>query len=111
MFEVHQRGFRFTPEIFGEQYEYPVSAHAPAAGIKRLVFENPRGNIRVTGGDAQEVTINGRKLIRSYSRSEADRTQAGTPLELADANGRPVHSSVEVAGTYRPDSARATASG
>lgn len=82
LFEVHQRGIRFTPEIFGEQYDYPVSAHAPMAGVKRVVFENPRGNIRITGGDAQEITVTGRKLIRTYSRSEADRTNGNTPLEL-----------------------------
>jgi DUF4097 and DUF4098 domain-containing protein YvlB len=82
LFEVHQRGIRFTPEIFGEQFDYPVSAHAAAAGVKRVVFENPRGNIRVTGGDAQEITVTGRKLIRSYSHSEADRTNGNTPLEI-----------------------------
>ena len=82
LFEVHQRGIRFTPEIFGEQYDYPISAHASMAGVKRIVFENPRGNIRVTGGDGQEITVTGRKLIRTYSRSEADRTHGSTPLEL-----------------------------
>ncbi len=88
LFEAHQRGVRFTPEIFGEQYDYPVSAQAPAAGIKRIVFENPRGNIRVTGGDAQEITVSGHKLIRSYSRDEADRTNANTPLELVPQGDR-----------------------
>ena len=29
--------------------------------MKRIVFENPRGNIKVTGGDATEVTVTGRK--------------------------------------------------
>ncbi len=82
LFEVHQRGIRFTPEIFGEQYDYPVSAHATAMGVKRIVFENPRGNIRVTGGDTQEITVTGRKLIRTYSRTEADRTNGNTPVEI-----------------------------
>lgn len=82
LFEVHQRGIRFTPEIFGEQYDYPVSAHASMAGVRRIVFENPRGNIRITGGDAQEITVTGRKLIRTYSRREAERTNGNTPLEL-----------------------------
>ena len=82
MFEAHQRGIRFSPEIFGEQYDYPVSAHASAAGAKRIVFENPRGNIRVTGADTTEVTITGHELIRSYSRSDADRTHTNTPLEI-----------------------------
>ena len=37
--------------------------------------------------------------------------RTGAPLMLADANGRPVHSSVMVAGTYVPDRAKATATG
>ncbi|HLK47414.1 MAG TPA: DUF4097 family beta strand repeat-containing protein [Bryobacteraceae bacterium] len=82
LYEVHQRGIRFTPEIFGEQFDYPVSAHSAASGVKRLVFENPRGNIRVTGGAAAEITVTGHKLVRAYSRNEADRTNGNTPLEI-----------------------------
>ncbi|HEY1239732.1 MAG TPA: DUF4097 family beta strand repeat-containing protein [Bryobacteraceae bacterium] len=88
LFEVHQRGIRFSPDFFGEQYDYPLSAQAAASGVKRIVFENPRGNIRVTGGDAQEVTITGHKLIRSYSRDEADRTDRITPLEIVPQGDR-----------------------
>jgi DUF4097 and DUF4098 domain-containing protein YvlB len=88
LFQVHQRGIRFTPEIFGEQYDYPVTAQATAVGVKRIVFENPRGNIRITGADAQEVTVNGHKLIRSYSRSEADRTDGITPIQLVPQGDR-----------------------
>ncbi|MBZ5578424.1 MAG: DUF4097 family beta strand repeat-containing protein [Acidobacteriia bacterium] len=88
MFEVHQRGIRFSPEIFGEQYDYPVSAHAAAAGIKRVVFENPRGNIRVTGGDGMEVTVTGHKLIRAISRNDADGTHRVTPLEIVPQGDR-----------------------
>ncbi len=88
LFEVHRRGIRFTPEIFGEQFDYPVEAHAPAAGMKRIIFENARGNIRVTGGDTQDVTINGHKLIRAYTREEADRTNGNTPLEIAPEGDR-----------------------
>ena len=88
LFQVHQRGLRFTPEIFGEQFDYPVSANASAAGMQRIVFENPRGNIRVTGSDTQEVTVNGHKLIRAYSRTDADRTHGNTPLELVPQGDR-----------------------
>ncbi|MGD0498172.1 MAG: DUF4097 family beta strand repeat-containing protein [Bryobacteraceae bacterium] len=69
-------------DLWGQQYGYPISASGPAAGIKRIVFENPRGNIKVTGGDSQEVQVMGRKLIRSYGHSEADRTNQNTPVEL-----------------------------
>src|SRR5579872_4904872 len=88
LFEVHQRGFRISPEIFGEQYDYPVSAHAAATGVKRIVFENPRGNIRVTGGDTQEITVTGHQLIRSYRKEDADRTHGNAALELAPQGDR-----------------------
>src|ERR1044071_10106517 len=58
LWEGRQHGLRFNPggvDVFGETYDYPVSATAPSAGIARIVFENPRGNIRVTGGDSQDV--------------------------------------------------------
>ena len=61
-------------DIWGQQYDYPVTGSASATGFKLIVFENPRGNVKVTGGDTQEITITGRKLIRSFSRQEADRT-------------------------------------
>ena len=63
---AHERGLRFTTgglEVFGEQYDYPIEVKAPAAGFTRIVFENPRGNLKVTGGDGQEVRVTGRKGI------------------------------------------------
>lgn len=85
VFQAHQYGIRFNTgglQWFGEQYDYPVSVNASAAGMKRIVFENPRGNIKVTGGDVQEVTVNGHKYVRAYNRSDADRTNGNTPVEI-----------------------------
>ena len=50
-----------------------VIVGAGAAGMKRIVFENPRGNIKVTGGDSKDVTVNGRKLVNAYRREDAER--------------------------------------
>lgn len=88
LFEVHRHGIRISPEIFGEQYDYPVSAHAPLGAAKRIVFENPRGNIRVTGSDAQEITVNGHKMIRAETREDADRSHGNTPLEIVPQGDR-----------------------
>lgn len=82
LFEAHRHGFRITPEIFGEQYEYPVTATAPLGTAKRIVFENPRGNIRVTGADTKDVAITGHQLIRAESRSDADASHAKARLEI-----------------------------
>ncbi|MGA2267088.1 MAG: DUF4097 family beta strand repeat-containing protein [Bryobacteraceae bacterium] len=85
IWEAHQHGIHFYTgglDWLGEQSDYPVSAHGTAAGMNRIIFENPRGNIKVTGGDTQEVTVNGHKLIRAYARRDADRTNENTPLEI-----------------------------
>ena len=85
IFQARQYGIRFNPgglQWFGEQYDYPVSANAPTDGIKRIVFENPRGNIKVTGDDVKQVTVNGHKYIRAYNRTDADRTNGNTPVEI-----------------------------
>lgn len=84
LWQAHQHGIRFSTgglEVFGEQFEYPVSANAPTEGIKRIVFDNPRGNIKVIGADTQQVTVTGHKVIRAWSRTDADRTNGNTPVE------------------------------
>lgn len=69
-------------DIFGNSYDYPIDVKASAAGMTRIVFENPRGNIRVTGGDVSEVTVSGHKSIQAYKREDADRTSQNTPVEI-----------------------------
>ncbi len=89
--QAKEFGIHFNPrglDIFGEEYDYPVSATAPAAGMTRLVFENPRGNIHVIGGDGQQVTVAGHKSIRAYTRTDADRTGQNTPLEILPQGDR-----------------------
>ena len=88
LFEVHSRGFRVAPEIFGEQFDYPISADQAASGTTRIVFDNPNGNIKVTGGDSGQVSITGHKLIRAYRQTDADRTNQGTPLEIIPQGDR-----------------------
>jgi hypothetical protein len=88
LFEVHRHGIRFTPAIFGEQFEFPVQVGAPAGGATRIVFENPRGTIHLNGGDTQEIRINGRKLIRAYTREDAERTEGQTPVDVIPQGDR-----------------------
>jgi Putative adhesin len=88
LFEIHRHGIRLTPEIFGEQFEFPVEAGAPAGGAKRIVFENPRGTIHLNGADTQEIRINGRKLIRAYKREDAERTDGQTPVDIVPQGDR-----------------------
>jgi hypothetical protein len=91
MSAAHQHGVHFINgglDWWGSQYDYGVSAQAPAAGVKRIVFENPRGNVKVTGADTQDVTITGHKLVRAVSRVEADRTNSNTPVEIVPQGDR-----------------------
>jgi Toastrack DUF4097/LiaF transmembrane domain len=83
--QAHEFGIHFNGrglDIFGDSYDYPIEVKASAGDATRIVFENPRGNIRVTGGDVNEVTVTGHKSIRAYKREEADRTSQNTPVEI-----------------------------
>jgi hypothetical protein len=91
MYEGRAHGFRFNPgslQVFGESYDYPISAQAPSGGMKRVTFENARGNIRVTGGDGEDVVVTGRKSIRAWGRNDADRTNENTPVEIVPQGDR-----------------------
>jgi hypothetical protein len=67
---AHEHAPRFVVgglEFWGQQYDYPVSVKAAAGGAKRIVFENARGYIKLTGADASDVTVNGHKTIRAFN--------------------------------------------
>jgi len=82
--------FRNSPvaELFGEQYDYPISVSAPAAGIKRVVFENPHGSITVTGADTDQVSVGGQRVIRSMNHGEADRANTQAPVQIVPQGDR-----------------------
>jgi len=91
--QVHQYGIRpfalfGPPGIFGQQFDYPVSAQASAAGIQRIVLDNQRGSVHVMGGDTPEVVITGHKTIRAYNHADADRTNTSTPVEVVPQGDR-----------------------
>ena len=90
MWEGRRHGLHYDMGtwVVGESYDYPVSAQAPAAGMKRVVFENPRGNLKVTGADTAQIMVNGHKQVRAWSRENADRANAVTPVEIVPENGR-----------------------
>ena len=82
---AHQNGIHIDSrglQWWGSSYDYPVEAKTPIGNAKRIVFENPRGNIKVTGSDTADVAVNGHKSIRAYSRNDADKTDKTTPLEI-----------------------------
>jgi len=85
MWVVHRHGWHIGPgrlEMFGEQYDYPVNQQVPAAGARRILFQNLRGSLRITGGDAQEIRISGHKSIRAFRKNDADQADRGTPIDI-----------------------------
>ena len=67
-------------QIFGEQFDYPISRKGTAEGVTTLVLDSLRGNITVTGGDGPEYYAEGRKTVRAYNKTEADSADAKCPL-------------------------------
>ncbi len=83
-FEAHSHGVHFRPawEAFGEHYDYNVDEQKAAGGATRVVFENNRGNLKITGADTADIRVTGRKTIQAVNHAEADRANDGTPLEI-----------------------------
>jgi hypothetical protein len=79
---------RRTMEMFGESFDYPVSQQKPIGEKSRILFDNLKGNIRVSGGDVAEIRITGRRTIRAYNKDEADKTNEQSALEVATQGDR-----------------------
>ncbi|HTS25244.1 MAG TPA: DUF4097 family beta strand repeat-containing protein [Bryobacteraceae bacterium] len=91
VWQAQEHGIHFNGrglDVFGEQYDYPVSAHGATSGISRITFENPRGNIKVIGGDGLEVSVTGHKVLQAWARADADRTNERTPVEIVPQGDR-----------------------
>ena len=85
IYSAHRHGIRLGMrgmEMFGQAFDFPVSAGRTVEGVRRVVFENPRGNLRISGADAAEVRISGRKVVRALGRGEAERADRETPVEI-----------------------------
>jgi DUF4097 and DUF4098 domain-containing protein YvlB len=69
-------------QIFGETYEYPVNASTSCAKAPRVIVENRRGNVRLVGGDADQVVVSGHNTIMGMDKSEADKINDRMKLEV-----------------------------
>lgn len=67
----------------GEPYDFTVDPiEKPSGKTSRVILESFRGNARITGSDVETVKVSGRKSIRSFQQSDADRANNETPVEL-----------------------------
>jgi hypothetical protein len=74
-------------DMFGESYEYPLSAEKAASKTPRVVIESFRGNARITGIDTDAVKVTGHRSIRSLDQNGADNANRTAPFEVSgDAN-------------------------
>lgn len=73
-------------DMFGESYEYPISAEKPSSKTPHVVIESFRGNARITGVDADAVKVTGHRTVRSFDQGVADRANREATLELAGDN-------------------------
>ncbi len=76
--KVNLRGL----QIFGETFEYPVSANANCPKAPRIIVENRRGNVRLIGTDTDRINVSGHKTVFGMDRVEADRISERMKLEL-----------------------------
>jgi len=78
-------------DVFGESYDYPVSAEKSSTKTPRVVIESFRGNARIIGVDqssgSASVKVTGHKNIRSIDQEGADRADREAPLELVGDAG------------------------
>jgi hypothetical protein len=104
-FHQHAPGFPriFTTgrgmEIFGEAYDFPIEEQRSAAKVSRIIVENARGNTRIVGSDTQEIKIGGRKSIRAFSQSDADRASKQSALRVTTEGDHLVVRAVQPQGT------------
>ncbi len=89
-FEVSRRGgwweqvgFNNGFSAFGEEREFsiaPQQKDVPAAA--HIVIERFRGDAKITGGDANQVSVSGHKDIRAFNDGDAGRTNTQTPVDV-----------------------------
>jgi len=70
-FHIGRLGTGMT--ILGTDFEYDVNAASPAQGVTRVVLENIKGNLSLKGEETGDVKLSGRKTVRAFNRTEADR--------------------------------------
>lgn len=74
-------------DVFGETFDYPIdAAKKTTAKPTRLIVDNLRGNCRITGSDSDEIKVTGRKMVRAMEKSEADRSNEKTPLDITESD-------------------------
>jgi hypothetical protein len=85
-FRDHWPGARITMhgvELFGESFDFPLSASYEGAGkAPRVVIDNLRGNARVITADTENIAVSGRATVRALDQGSAEGVNERCPLEI-----------------------------
>ncbi len=74
-------------DMFGESYEYPISAEKQAGKNPHVVIESFRGNAKIVGADTDTVKVTGHRTIRSLDQNGANSADREANFELTgDSN-------------------------
>lgn len=77
------RSLRGLVVNMGESFDFTLPpAQKPVSKAPRIIIESFRGNARISGVDENAVKVTGRKTIRSFQQSDADKANGETQLEL-----------------------------
>ncbi len=70
-------------DMFGESFDYPISAEKACSKNPRIVLEPFRGNAHIVGADVTSVKVIGHTSIRSMDQKTADEAVKDIPFEIA----------------------------
>jgi DUF4097 and DUF4098 domain-containing protein YvlB len=68
--------------LLGAEYDYDVSETGTSTGVTRVVLDNLHGTLSVKGEDGGDVKVSGRKSIRAFSKTDADRADRQSPIQV-----------------------------
>src|SRR5579859_4086268 len=88
---VHNRDFfpDFFPDL-GQRFDYKPNPVEQACGSSpRVIVENKYGYVHIKGADVPKVTVVASKYVRSFAKTDADRANGSTPVEVL-ANGNDI---------------------
>lgn len=67
----------------GQPFDYPIPEQKQTAPKNaRIIIENLRGNVHITGIATDSVTLTGRKTIRSFEQRDADLADRQSPVDF-----------------------------
>jgi DUF4097 and DUF4098 domain-containing protein YvlB len=68
--------------IFGSDFDYDINAAESSRGVTRVVLDNLHGNLSLKGEDGGDIKVTGRKTVRAFNRTDADRANQQTQVHI-----------------------------